>query len=127
MADDLNDFNRKVIDEFRANDGVVTGAFAGAPMVLLTTTCAKTGKERVIPRVHTRDGDRGVVIASKGGAPAHPHWYLNVLAHPEVTAALLGQTFRAGENGLTEEAEHDRLYRTQADLMPNFDEYQAKT
>jgi len=128
MADfDMNDFNRKVIEEFRANDGVVTGAFAGSPMVLLTTTGSKTGKERVIPLVHTRDGDRVVVIASKGGSPAHPHWYLNVLAHPEVTVELPGETFRARAVALTDGAEHDRLYRAQADLMPNFDEYQAKT
>lgn len=128
MADDaLNDFNRKVIEEFRANDGVVTGAFAGAPMVLLTTTGAKTGKDRVIPLVHTRDGDRVVVIASKGGAPEHPHWYLNVLAHPEVTVELPGDTFRARATALTEGPEHDRLYRAQADLMPNFDEYATKT
>jgi deazaflavin-dependent oxidoreductase (nitroreductase family) len=127
MADELNDFNRKVIDEFRANDGVVTGPFAGAPMVLLTTTGAKTGKARVIPLVHTRDGDRVVVIASKGGAPAHPHWYLNVLAHPEVTVELPGETFRARAIALTDGPEHDRLYGAQADLMPNFDEYQSKT
>jgi deazaflavin-dependent oxidoreductase (nitroreductase family) len=128
MADDaLHDFNRKVIDEFRANEGVVTGPFAGAPMVLLTTTGARTGKERVIPLVHTRDGDRVVVIASKGGAPAHPHWYLNVLAHPEVTVELPGETFRARATALTDGPEHDRLYRAQAELMPNFDEYQAKT
>jgi deazaflavin-dependent oxidoreductase (nitroreductase family) len=127
MADGLNDFNRKVIEEFRANDGVVTGPFAGAPMVLLTTTGAKTGKERVIPLVHTRDGDRVVVIAPKGGAPAHPHWYLNLLAHPEVTVELPGETFRARATALTDGPEHDRLYRAQADLMPNFDEYQTKT
>ena len=121
-----NDFNRTVIEEFRANDGVVTGAFAGAPMVLLTTTGAKTGKERVIPLVHTRDGDRVVVIASKGGSPAHPHWYLNVLANPEVTVELPGETFRARAITLPDGPEHDRLYRAQADLMPNFDEYQEK-
>src|SRR6476660_7351774 len=126
MADDLNDFNRKVIDEFRANDGVVTGAFAGSPMVLLTTTGAKTGKERVIPLVHTRDGDRVVVIASKGGAPAHPHWYLNVLANPEVTVELPGETFRARATALADGPEHDRLDRAQADVMPNFAEYQEK-
>src|SRR6476660_8854756 len=111
MADDLNDFNRKVIDEFRANDGVVTAAFAGAPMVLLTTTGAKTGTERVIPLVHTRDGARGVVIASMGGAPAHPHWYLNVLAHAEGTGERPGETVRARATALIEGPEHDRLYR----------------
>ena len=77
--------------------------------------------------MHTRDGDRVVVIASKGGAPAHPHWYLNVLAHPEVTVELPGETFRARATALTDGPEHDRLYRAQADLMPNFDEYQEKT
>jgi deazaflavin-dependent oxidoreductase (nitroreductase family) len=128
MADeiDFNEFNRGVVEEFRANDGVVTGAFAGAPMVLVTTTGAKTGKERVIPLVHTRDGDRVVVIASKGGAPAHPHWYLNLLANPEVTVELPGETFRARARALTDGPERDRLYRAQADLMPNFDDYQEK-
>ena len=81
---DWNDFNRKVIDEFRANGGTVTVQFAGAPMILVTHTGAKSGKEYTTPLVHTTDGDRYVIIASKGGAPEDPQWYRNMLANPDV-------------------------------------------
>lgn len=124
---DWNEFNNNLIAEFRANDGKTTGPFAEAPLVLITTTGAKSGKERTTPLVHTTDGDRVVIIASKAGAPAHPHWYLNILANPEVTVELPGETFRARATAITEGPERDRLYRAQADLMPNFDEYEKLT
>lgn len=124
---DWNDFNRNLIDEFRANGGKTSGPFADAPLVLITTTGAKSGKERTTPLVHTTDGDKVVIIASKAGAPAHPHWYLNILANPEVTVELPGETFRARATAITEGPERDRLYRAQADLMPNFDEYEQLT
>ena len=126
-ATDFNEFNRNLVAEFRANDGVVTGPFAGAPLVLITHTGAKSGVERTTPLVHTMDGDRVVIIASKAGSPAHPHWYLNLLANPDVTVELPGRTFRARATALTEGPERERLYRAQADLMPNFAEYQEKT
>jgi deazaflavin-dependent oxidoreductase (nitroreductase family) len=127
VPDDLNDFNRQLIEEFRANDGKVTGVFADAPLVIITTTGAKSGQPRTIPLVHTRDGDRVVIIASKGGAPTHPDWFHNIKANPEVTVELPGETFRARAVVYTEGPERDRLYRAQADLMPNFDEYAANT
>jgi deazaflavin-dependent oxidoreductase (nitroreductase family) len=127
IPDDLNDFNKNLIEEFRANDGKVTGVFADAPLVVITTTGAKSGQPRTIPLVHTRDGDRVVIIASKGGAPTHPDWYFNIKANPEVTVELPGETFRARAVVYTEGPERDRLYRAQADLMPNFDEYAAAT
>lgn len=114
------------MDEFRENGGQVTGMFAGAPLVLLTTTGAKSGTRRTTPVVYTRDGDRIVVIASKGGAPTHPDWYHNLVAHPEVTVELPDETYEARAIVPTGE-ERERLYRAQADLMPNFDEYQQKT
>jgi deazaflavin-dependent oxidoreductase (nitroreductase family) len=128
MADtpDRNAFNRSVIAEFREKDGAVSGPFAGAPLLLLTTTGAKTGTERTTPLVHTRDGDRIVIIASKGGAPRHPDWYRNLSANPQVTVELPGETFRARAR-VADGEERNRLYRAQADLMPNFDEYAAKT
>ena len=128
MADtpDFNAFNRAVIAEFRENDGVVTGPFAGSPLLLLTTTGAKTGTARTTPLVHTRDADRIVIIASKGGAPSHPDWFRNLSANPEVTVELPGETFRA-QARVADGDERDRLYRAQAELMPNFDEYAAKT
>jgi deazaflavin-dependent oxidoreductase (nitroreductase family) len=124
---DFNEFNRNLVEEFRANDGVVSGPFAGAPLILLTHTGAKSGIERTTPLVHTTDGDRIVIIASKAGSPAHPHWYLNLLANPEVTVELPGETFRARATALTEGPERERLYRAQAELMPNFAQYQEKT
>jgi deazaflavin-dependent oxidoreductase (nitroreductase family) len=128
MADtpDFNAFNRSVIAEFRNNDGAVSGPFAGAPLLLLTTTGAKTGVARTTPLVHTRDGDRIVIIASKGGAPSHPDWYRNISANPQVTVELPGESFRAQAH-VVEGAERDRLFRAQAELMPNFDEYATKT
>jgi deazaflavin-dependent oxidoreductase (nitroreductase family) len=123
---DFNDFNRGLIDEFRANGGKVGGGFADSPLLLLTTTGAKSGKERVNPVVYTTDGDRTIVIASKGGAPASPDWYHNLVANPEVTVEIPGETFKARAS-VAQGAERERLFRAQADLMPNFDEYAAKT
>ena len=122
---EVNDFNKTVIDQFRANGGKVEG-FEGWPMLLLTTTGAKTGLARTIPVVFSVDGDRRVIIASKAGAPHHPHWYLNLVANPEVTVEVPGETYRA-RAVVAEGAERDRLYHQQADLMPNFTEYQEKT
>ena len=82
---DRNDFNRKVIEEFRTNAGKVGGPFAGRPMMLLTTTGAKTGRRHTTPLVYTKDGARLVIIASKGGAPMNPAWYHNLFTNPTVT------------------------------------------
>jgi len=124
--DDGNDFNRGVIEDFRANDGKTYGPFADAPLMLMTTTGAKSGKERVIPIVYTRDGDRLVVAASKGGAPTHPDWYHNVVAHPEVTVELPGETYRAKAT-VVDRAERDRLYAAHAARMPGFADYEKQT
>jgi len=120
------EFNQQVISEFRANAGVVGGPFAGAPMILLTHTGAKSGIERTTPLVCSRDGDDVVIIASMGGAPTNPQWYYNMVANPEVTVELGTETFQAQVIEATG-AERDRLFAAQAAIMPNFDEYQAKT
>jgi deazaflavin-dependent oxidoreductase (nitroreductase family) len=122
----VNDFNRNIIDEFRNNNGKVTGVFQNAPLLLLTTKGARTGREHTTPVVYTTDGDNVVVIASKGGAPAHPHWYLNLVANPDVTVEIPGETYRAHAR-VAQGDERNRLFRSQADVMPNFDEYQRKT
>src|SRR5437763_16817365 len=88
----MNDFNQQIVDEFRANEGKVGGGFADAPMLILHHTGAKSGQERVNPLVYLPDGDRYVIFASKGGAPAHPHWFLNLRAHPETTVEVDGKT-----------------------------------
>ncbi|HEY5171049.1 MAG TPA: nitroreductase family deazaflavin-dependent oxidoreductase [Acidimicrobiia bacterium] len=123
---DFNAFNAAVIDEFRNNGGQVTGMFAGAPLVLITTTGAKSGKRRTTPIVYTTDGDRLVIIASKGGAPTSPDWYHNLVANPDVTVELPNETFAARAR-VAEDPERERLYRAQAALMPNFDAYEKAT
>ncbi|WP_458244532.1 nitroreductase/quinone reductase family protein [Streptomyces sp. MAI_2237] len=81
-----NDFNQQVIDEFRANKGRLTGYFAKARLLLLTTTGARTGAPHTTPVGYLPDGDgRVLVIASAGGADRHPDWYRNLLTHPQVS------------------------------------------
>ena len=125
-AGGLQEFNRKLIDEYRANGGKVTGPFAAAPLLLLTSTGAKSGLPRTIPIVYTGDGDRYIIIASKGGAPTNPDWFHNLAAHPEATIEVGTETISVDVT-IPSGAERDRLFRAQADLMPNFDEYQEKT
>ncbi|HEY5142820.1 MAG TPA: nitroreductase family deazaflavin-dependent oxidoreductase [Solirubrobacteraceae bacterium] len=126
---DMNEFNAGIIDEFRANAGVVGGMFEGAPMVLLTTTGARSGAERVTPLVYL-DGGNGdgtvYVFASKAGAPEHPAWYHNLVAHPDVTVEIGTKRFRATAAPV-DGAERDAIYERQAALRPNFAEYQEKT
>jgi deazaflavin-dependent oxidoreductase (nitroreductase family) len=122
----VNDFNRNLIAEFRAGDGKVGGPFEGAPLLLLTTTGAKTGRKHTTPLVYQADGDRIVVFGSKGGAPSHPAWYHNLVANPTVTVELPTETFEA--RAVTAEgAERDRIWNAQKELMPGFKEYEAKT
>ena len=123
---DFNDFNRRVIDEFRTNGGTVSGQFAGAPMILVNHRGAKSGKEYTSPLVYTRDGDDFVVIASKGGAPEDPQWFRNLVAHPDVTVEVGSETVPVTAR-VAEGDERDRLFRAQADVMPNFDDYAKAT
>jgi len=124
--EDRKAFNRSLIEEFRANDGKVEGAFAGAPLLLLTTTGAKSGHQHTSPVVYTTDGDRLVIIASYAGRPNNPAWFHNLVANPEVTVEIPGDTFSA--RAVVASGEYrDRLYAAQAKLMPAFDEYQSKT
>lgn len=121
-----NDFNLKIIEEFRANGGETSGPFKGRPLLLLTTTGAKSGESRTTPLVYTRDGDRVVIIASMGGAPKHPAWFLNLRANPAATIEIGTEKF-AARASIAEGAERDRLYAAQAEMMPAFAEYQQKT
>ena len=119
-------FNTNLIEEYRANGGKVSGMFAGAPLLLLTTTGAKSDREHVSPLAYTIDGDRYVIIASKGGAPTHPDWFHNLVANPEVTVELGAETFGARAS-IPEGDERRRLYDQMAAQMPNFAEYQRST
>jgi deazaflavin-dependent oxidoreductase (nitroreductase family) len=120
------DFNTKVIREFRENGGKVGGPFEGAPMLLLTSTGAKSGQQRVSPMMYLADGDRYIVFASKAGAPTNPDWYHNLVAHPGATAEVGTERFGVQATVVTG-AERDDLYARQASLYPGFAEYQAKT
>lgn len=121
-----NDFNLKIIEEFRANGGETFGMFKGRPLLLLTTTGAKSGESRTTPLVYSKDGDRVVIIASMGGAPKHPAWYLNLAANPAVSVELGTEKFAATASSAVG-AERDRLYAQQAEMMPAFKEYEQKT
>jgi deazaflavin-dependent oxidoreductase (nitroreductase family) len=123
---DFNEFNKKVIDEFRANGGKVGEPFEGAPMILVTHKGAKSGVERTTPLVYTTDGDRLVIIASKAGSPNNPAWFHNLVANPDVTIEVGTEKFAARASVVTGE-ERRRLYDAQATKMPNFKEYQEKT
>jgi deazaflavin-dependent oxidoreductase (nitroreductase family) len=119
-------FNQDLIDEYRANGGRVTGQFAGAPLLLLTTTGAKSGRPRTAPLAYTTDGDRLIVIASKGGAPTHPDWYHNLIANPDVTVELGTETFPARAS-VPDGEERDRLFAQMAAQRPRFADYQRNT
>jgi deazaflavin-dependent oxidoreductase (nitroreductase family) len=127
MSDfDPRAFNADLIEQFRTNGGKVTGVFENAPLLLLTTTGAKSGHPYTTPVVYTRDGDALVVIASKGGHPTHPDWYRNLSANPSVTVELPDETFKATAE-VTSGDERRRLFDAQAALMPTFKEYEQKT
>jgi deazaflavin-dependent oxidoreductase (nitroreductase family) len=122
----MDDFNRAIIEEFRANDGKVGGPFEGAPVLLLTATGAKSGQRRTTPVVYLPDGDRLVIFASKGGAPNNPGWYHNLRANPSATVEVGTDTVDV-DAVVTEGDERDRLFRKQAALYPQFADYEKKT
>ncbi len=124
---EMNNFNQQVIDEFRKNEGVVGGPFEGSPVVLLTTTGAKSGKSRTNPLVGQM-GDDGTlyVFASKGGAPTNPDWYHNLITNPEVRVEFGTDRFEATAEPVTGKL-RDEIFARQAKAFPGFAEYQQKT
>jgi deazaflavin-dependent oxidoreductase (nitroreductase family) len=121
-----DDFNEKIIDDFRANGGRVGGPFEGALLLLLHTTGAKTGRTRVKPLVYRRDGDRLVVFGTKGGSPTHPEWFYNVRANPRVTVEVGSDRFEADARVALPD-ERDRIWQLQTQDVPVFADYQKKT
>jgi deazaflavin-dependent oxidoreductase (nitroreductase family) len=120
----MPDWNRQVIEEFRANDGQVK-AFAHQPLLLLTHRGAKSGTERTNPLAYFRDGDRYLIVASRGGAPSNPDWYHNLKAHPDASIEVGTETFgvTAREAGPDE---RPRLWAHITEANPAFAEYQTK-
>src|SRR5262245_2002621 len=119
-------YNQRVIDEFRANRGRAVGSFGDRPLLLLTTTGRNSGRRLTNPVMYLADGDRVLVFASKAGAPDHPDWYRNLLAYPDVTVEIGEETFEARAVSLAG-AERDELYARQVAVAPQFGEYQEKT
>jgi deazaflavin-dependent oxidoreductase (nitroreductase family) len=119
------DFTQKVIDEFRANGGKVGGPFEGARMLLLHHRGAKTGTERVNPVVYQPVETSFAIFASKGGAPHHPHWFLNLKAHPNVQVEVGSETIDVTARELSGEARGE-IWSRQKELMPGFSEYEQR-
>lgn len=117
-------YNQTVIETFRRNGGQVQGPNR---LLLLTTTGAKSGQPRTTPLAYSTDGDRLIVVASKGGAPTNPDWFHNLLANPIVTVELGSERFQARATVVANEQERERRYAHHAELMPGFAEYQTKT
>ena len=124
--DAVNKMNVGLIEEFRANGGELTGAFAGRPIVLLTIKGRKSGKERTTPLVYLPDGDRIFVFASKGGAPEDPDWYKNLVANPDVTVEVGTEQYAARAVVITG-PERDELFERQMAEAEQFRTYQTNT
>jgi len=123
---DRNDFNRQIVEEFRANDGKVGGQFEGAPVLLLHTTGAKSGEERVNPVMYQADGDRFAVFASKAGAPTNPDWFHNLRANPQATVEVGTDTVEVMAR-VADGEERDRIWERQKQEYPFFADYEAGT
>ncbi|MET0826880.1 MAG: nitroreductase family deazaflavin-dependent oxidoreductase [Acidimicrobiales bacterium] len=122
----MSDWNTKIIEEFRATDGKVGGQFEGAPLLLLHSTGAKSGQDRVAPVMYLADGDDLVVFASKAGADTNPDWFHNLKANPD-TRVEVGADTVAVRARVAEGEERDRLFDRQKAAYPGFADYEAGT
>jgi deazaflavin-dependent oxidoreductase (nitroreductase family) len=120
------DWNKGIIDEFRANGGKVGGAFEGAPLLLLHHTGARSGTERVSPVMYRAVGDAFAVFASKGGAPTNPDWFHNLVANPRATVEVGTETFEVNAR-VAEEAEREPIWDQQKADYPGFADYERRT
>lgn len=121
-----NDFNARIIEQFRANGGQVGEPFQDTPLLLLHHTGARTGTARVNPVAYLADGNRYVIFASKAGAPTNPDWYHNLRANPEVEVEFGDERFSAVATPV-EGSERDRIYAEQAKAFPGFADYEKAT
>src|SRR5712691_531233 len=127
MSSTYQDFNRKLIEHLRANRGEAPpGPFFGRDLVILTSKGAKTGAVHESPIAYSRDGDKFVIVAAKGGAPTNPSWYHNLKAHPDVTVEIGGEKFKAHAREAGDD-DYERLYQNHAAKMPGFNDYRKKT
>ena len=122
----MSDFNKKIIQEFRANDGKVGGMFEGMSLLLVHTTGAKSGQLRINPTAYIKDGENLIIAASKGGADSHPDWYHNLVSNPQVIVEVGSETISALAE-VPSEPERSNLYDKLASKYPMFNEYKTKT
>jgi deazaflavin-dependent oxidoreductase (nitroreductase family) len=123
---DPRSHNEQVIAAFRENAADSDGTLDGRPLLLLTTTGARSGKAHTTPMMYRQEGEHLYVFASKAGAPTNPDWYVNLVANPAVTVELGAETFEATAAPVAE-PERSRIYTDHAAIYPNFAEYQEKT
>ena len=121
-----NDWNTQIIEEFRANGGQVGGNFEGAPLLILHSSGAKSGQERVIPLMYRPEGDALVIFASKAGAPTNPDWLYNLRANPEATVEVGTETKKVIARE-AEGTERERIWDAHKKAFPGFQEYEDKT
>jgi deazaflavin-dependent oxidoreductase (nitroreductase family) len=125
MSTSPADFNAQIIEEFHANEGRVGGPFEGMSLLLLHHMGAKSGESRINPLAYQSDDGRYVIFASKAGAPTNPDWYHNLKAHPNVQIEVGTETIEVVASEADGD-ERERLYRTQAERIPQFAEYEEK-
>ena len=114
------------VDRYIATDGADGHDWNGKPTLLLTTRGRRSGEQHTLPLIYGHDGDRLLVVASRGGAPQHPAWYLNLLSDPEVGVQVKGDRFHARAHP-AEAGEKPRLWRMMTEIFPDYDDYQRKT
>jgi deazaflavin-dependent oxidoreductase (nitroreductase family) len=111
---------------YRATKGKLFGRMGKSPILLLNTVGRKSGKKRTTPLLYVMDGEDFVLIASKGGAPTHPAWYLNLMANPDVTVEVGDREVRVRAEEVGGE-EKTRLWQKMVEMYPTYDDYQTKT
>jgi deazaflavin-dependent oxidoreductase (nitroreductase family) len=120
------DWRQAHMQKYLETDGREGHIWNGVPTLLLTTTGRRSGEEHTTPLIYGRDGDRYLVVASRGGAPRHPQWYLNLVEHPEVRVQVEADRFRARARAATPE-EKPALWQRMVEIFPNYAEYQTRT
>jgi deazaflavin-dependent oxidoreductase (nitroreductase family) len=123
---DITLLGQEHVQRYQETNGEVGYLWNGAPTLLLTTTGRKTGKSRTTPLIFARDAERYLIVASQGGAPTHPLWYLNLQETPEVTVQVKGEVFRASAQ-TADASEKPRLWKVVTETWPNYDVYQERT
>lgn len=123
---DLSLFGAEHVRRYRETDGEVGYLWNGVPTLILTTTGRRSGQLRDTPLIYGTDGDAAVVIASQGGAPTHPHWYINLRDEPRVDVQIKADRYAAVARTASP-PERDRLWEHMAERWPSYDTYRQRT